>query len=395
MPNSGSEDKIGWNIPLECAKHNKVVVVTKEEHKKGIEEYLTQNDIPNIEFHFVDINNIYKKLFKGPTYSIRLNIWHKKAFPIVKKICEEKNIDIIHQITPIEFRSIGKYYKIDNTKFLCGPLGGGEFLPESFRCYARSNMLVEHARMFLNKWSRLKYMLNKALKKCDCIMYANKETESYLSDLALGVEQKLYFDNGISENEISSEKPIASKKNKLTMLVAGRFVYRKGHLFLLDVLASLPKDIDYECRIAGEGPMEKEVKSVAEEKGLSDKVVFIGAIPYEKMKQEYENADVFIMPSLRETTGSVLLEAMSKGLPVVTINHFGGPMLLDSSVSYLYDGDSLERYKSNLRDILIQCAKNPHELHLMSEQLIHRAKNHLWSKKVEYYNSIYKQVMNK
>ncbi|MBQ4128550.1 MAG: glycosyltransferase [Ruminococcus sp.] len=393
MPDSGSEDKIGWNIPLECAKHNKVVVVTKEEHKKGIEEYLAQNDIPNIEFHFVDINKIYKKLFKGPTYSIRLNIWHKKAFPIVKKICEEKNIDIIHQITPIEFRSIGKYYEIKNTKFVCGPLGGGEVLPDAFKPYIKGNKLVEVSRSILNRWFRFKHRFFHTFKKCDHVFFANKETQEYLSDLVSEAPFSLFTEIGIGENDITIPTP--KNHSKFTMMVAGRLTYRKGHSFLLDTLKLLPKDLDYECKFIGDGPMEKKLKDKVRMLGLEDKVTFVGSIPFDKMAHEYENADVFIMPSLRETTGSVLLEAMSKGLPVVTINHFGGPMLLDSSVSYLYDGDSLERYKSNLRDILIQCAKNPHELHLMSEQLTHRAKNHLWSKKVEYYNSIYKQVMNK
>ncbi len=393
MPNKGSEEKIGWSIPLEASKHHNVFVVTKEEHRKTIEQYKKDNGIDNIKFFYVDINNVYKKLFKGVMYSVRLNIWHKNAYPIVRDICKKENIDIIHQITPIEFRSIGKYGDIENTKFVCGPLGGGEFLPNSLKVYAKGNMLVEYARAMLNYWYRLRYKVNGKLKKCDYIMFANKETQQYLSDLCTTVDTKLFFDNGISETDIKAQEK--KQDEKFTMLVAGRLAYRKGHSFLLDVLKELPKDFDYECRIIGEGPMEKKIKQKVCDYGLSDRVVFTGRIPFEKMTQEYENASVFVMPSIRETTGAVLLEAMSNGVPLVTIDKFGGPVLFDNDSAYLYSGNTLSEYKNNLKNILIRCAENPDELKIKGEKLKELAYENVWSRKIDFYNHIYKKVMKK
>ncbi len=391
MPNKGSEEKIGWSIPLEASKHHNVFVVTKEEHRKTIEQYKKDKGIDNIKFFYVDINNVYKKIFKGVMYSVRLNIWHKNAYPTVRDICKKENIDVIHQITPIEFRSIGKYGDIENTKFVCGPLGGGEFLPNSLKVYAKGNMFVEYARAILNSFYRLRYKINGKLRKCDYIMFANKETQQYLNDLCTIVDTKLFFDNGISETEIKDQEK--KQNEKFTMLVAGRLAYRKGHSFLLDVLKELPKDLDYECRIIGEGPMEKKIKKKVCEYGLSDKVVFTGRIPFEQMTQEYENASVFVMPSIRETTGAVLLEAMSNGVPLVTIDKFGGPVLFDNDSAYLYSGNTLSEYKKSLKDILIRCAENPDELKIKGEKLKELAYENVWSKKVEFYNHIYEKVM--
>lgn len=61
-------------------------------------------------------------------YSGRLNVWNRRVLPLAKKISADQKIDVIHQITPIEFRAIGDYGKIANIKFVCGPLGGGESL---------------------------------------------------------------------------------------------------------------------------------------------------------------------------------------------------------------------------------------------------------------------------
>lgn len=393
-PNSGSEDKIGWNIPLECSKYHNVTVVTKQEHKEVIEEYLKKNDIHNVKFYFVDINKIYKKLFKGAMYSIRLNIWHKNAYPLVKEICSTEKVDVIHQITPIEFRSIGQYYDIENVKFVCGPLGGGEQLPIEFKKYVKNNKAVEWCRDFLNKRSKRKHKKNATFKKCNYVLFANRETQEYLSELVDDVPCSLCAETAISEEDILDVKKQHTNK-RFTMLVAGRLVYRKGHSFLFDSLVLLSKDIDYECRVVGEGPMENKLKDKVRHMNLSDKVVFVGSVPFEKMSEEYKNADVFIMPSIRETSGAVLYESVAHGLPVITINKFGGRMIISDDWGYLFDGSSLNEYKTNLKDILLHCMNNRDELMIKSQRLADVAKNNVWSKRMEYYNSIYDEITNK
>lgn len=124
-PNNGSEDSVGWNVPLVASKKHNVFVVTKEEARESVNHWFKMNDNPNLHFYYVDIPNIFKKIFDGFLFSGRLNVYHRKALPLVKKICKEKHIDIIHQITPVEFRAIGNYGTIDRVRFICGPIGGG------------------------------------------------------------------------------------------------------------------------------------------------------------------------------------------------------------------------------------------------------------------------------
>lgn len=390
LPDSGSENKIGWNIPIESSKSNNVFVVTKEEHREAIEAYLKKHLIQNIRFFFVDIPNVYKRVFKGVTYSIRLNFWHRRAFPIVKSICEKENIDIIHQITPVEFRSIGNYADIENTKFVCGPLGGGEFLPRGLRSYAKGNMSIEYARAIMNKLYSIKYKFNKKLVKCDYILFANKETSEYLSDLMRDVSYNVYSEIGISEDDIIKTP---HTNNRFTILVAGRLVYRKGHSFLLDALKKLPKDVDYMCRFVGQGSKKDYLETKVKKLGLEDKVVFVGRIPFEDLSKEYEKADVFVMPSLRETTGSVLLESMSKSIPVITINKFGGAILLDENSGWFYSGNAREDYVNGLCDAILECMSDVCEVQRRGDNAKEIAKKYLWSKKVEYYNSIYNQLL--
>ena len=70
-PFAGSEDKIGWCVPYESSKTNKVYVITKEEQREPVEKYLQSHPLENIKFYYVDIPNFYKKIFKGFMYSGR------------------------------------------------------------------------------------------------------------------------------------------------------------------------------------------------------------------------------------------------------------------------------------------------------------------------------------
>lgn len=203
-PNSGSENKIGWNVPIEACKKedNNVFVITKEEHREEIDRYLNNSSL-NIHFYFADIPKIYKKIFNGVFYSGRLNIWHKRAEKIAKKICEENFIQIIHQITPIEFRAIGNYGDIPNVKFICGPLGGGESMPRAFNSYlGGKEKLAEIVRMMVNSLCRMRLKHSKKLSKCSYVMCANKETFEYLKSAGGGYNLEIFFDNGLDEKEI-------------------------------------------------------------------------------------------------------------------------------------------------------------------------------------------------
>lgn len=389
-PYNGSEDKIGWNVPVESAKTNNVYVITKEEQRRSIEKYLSEHMLENIEFYFIDIPKFYKKIFKGFMYSGRLNVWHRRVFSLAKKICKEKNIDIIHQVTPIEFRAIGDYGKIPNVKFVCGPLGGGEFIPQGLEDYAKGHKIVEIIRKIINYWFRYNQKITGKIKQCDFIMFANKETCTFM----LGDENKVLTEIAIDKTEIEREIKKTNKGKKCIFLVAGRVIYRKGHDFLLDALTRMPEDLEYECRIVGDGSERGRLqKRCSSDEKLSAHIVFVGKRTHAEMEKEYQNADVLIMPSIRETTGTVLLEAMSKGLPVIAINKFGGAILLDDKTGWLYEGNSKELYVENLKQVIIDCILNPDKVRIRGNNARKMAERYTWENKNCFYQKIYCELL--
>ena len=78
---------------------------------------------------------------------------------------------------------------------------------------------------------------------------------------------------------------------------------------------------DRQLAIVGPGRDEKyvaELHSLAAELGIAADVVFVGGVPLEETVRFYQAADVFVYPSLNETFGLPILEAMACGCPVVT-----------------------------------------------------------------------------
>ena len=70
----------------------------------------------------------------------------------------------------------------------------------------------------------------------------------------------------------------------------------------------------------GGGYLADTVSKLIDEYGLNDYVNMLGEIRHNQMMSYYYNADVFVMPSLRETGGTVLIEAMAYGLPIVAFD---------------------------------------------------------------------------
>ena len=191
----------------------------------------------------------------------------------------------------------------------------------------------------------------------------------------------------------SNEK---SKNEECVFLVAGRMIYRKGLDFLFDALMRIPQETRYRVRVVGDGPeLEHLRRRCKDNSSLSEHVHCMGSIPYMEMEKEYAGANVFIMPSIRETTGTVLLEAMSKGIPVITINKFGGATLFDENTGWLYDGTTKEEYIENLKKAILECIANPDEVARRGNNARMKAKKYTWQEKNKKYQKIYEELLRK
>lgn len=383
-PYSGSEDKIGWRTPIEAAKKNEVFVITKEEHREDITRYLSENPVGNIYFFFVDIPSFIKKYAKGFLYSARLNPWHERVMPLAEELCSKHGISVIHQITPMEIRAIGDYGRIKGVKYICGPIGGGEYVPDGLWRYTKGHRMVEYVRMAMNR-----YYLNKAksdgrLDHCNLI-YCNRETAAFI-----GAPGEVLTEIAV-DNEIPTTTPVHEwSKEKFVFLWAGRMIYRKGVDFLLDAIERINSNLPYEVRLVGDGPDMAELKSKCEKSEILKKhVVFVGRTAYAEMVHEYQRANVFVMTSIREAGGGVIAESLAYGLPMIVMNKFGESLITNEENGWYYKGETQDDYVNSLATQMRHCLENPEEVKAKSRILFESTGLYTWSNKLKFYETLY------
>ena len=106
-PYVGSEAFCGWSWPLAMRKYCEVYVVTRKENRIGIEKYLGEHKINDINFFYYDIPdaiNIYYK--SGKMYMPYSVLWQNTSFRFIKKLHEKYQFEYIHQVTLGDFRIV-------------------------------------------------------------------------------------------------------------------------------------------------------------------------------------------------------------------------------------------------------------------------------------------------
>lgn len=128
-----------------------------------------------------------------------------------------------------------------------------------------------------------------------------------------------------------------------TFLVVGGLVPRKG---LQTLLAAFSRhwcgNRDVRLVVAGEGAERTSLESSAHELGVGGQVQFLGALSKERVREAMWQANVLVLPSLYETFGVVLIEAMSTGMPVVATKCGGPEEIVTPGVGWLAEPDDVD-----------------------------------------------------
>lgn len=397
-PNAGSDEGLGWLWPFYMRNDHEVYVVTRKDREPQIARYLREHDIKNMQFFYCDIPdwmNFYYKTGKG--FLAYQKLWQYPAYGMIKKLHQKYQFDLIHHVSSSDFRLIGFLYKI-NTSYLLGPIGGAQATPQPLRYYTRHNRTEEAVRSFINKITILNPMYKRAINKADAIFFTNRETYHFLLPHIKDKQKcSLLLDVAIEKEKVleMNTKARFSKQSEkiMTFLWSGRMVFRKGLELLMDALSIVDSDLEYQVILCGDGSDSDHLKSMCKEKNLDRNVFFTGRLSYEDMQMYYDKADLFIFPSLRETTGTVLVEAFSHGLPVITLNQGGAALMVTDQEGFLISGNNREEYIRKLAEIIEECIRNPQLVRKKGYEAYKKVlDSYSWEKKISYMNGIYKKL---
>ena len=129
----------------------------------------------------------------------------------------------------------------------------------------------------------------------------------------------------------------------IKILTVGRLIEKKGHEYAIKAISKIVKKYNkIEYIIAGEGYLRNELEELVEDLHIKRYVKFLGAVEQKEVLKLYQQAHIFVLPSVTASNGDqegqalVIQEAQAMGLPIVSTLHNGIPEgVLDGKSGFL------------------------------------------------------------
>ena len=310
---------------------------------------------------------------------------------LVKKIVKDKQIDLIHEPAPVSAVQPSAMFGF-GVPVIIGPMNGSMSFPPAFQYMAgwSERILYQFIRMFTSVYN----LIIPGKFFADALLVANTRTLRALPKLRLGKVLEL-VENGVF-SVVDKPKPM-SQSSQINVLYVGRLIDLKMIDIAIDAVMQCRGDI--KLTILGDGPLRKHLMEYAANKAAGNaaaKVQFLGAVPHAEINQHYDSADVFVLPSVRECGGAVVLEAMARGLPVIAVN-WGGPAdYITEETGFLIEPKSRTYMVEEFAKTIELLAAQPLLRYKIGEAAIQRVKQHfLWDEKIKDIVDIYQKVIDK
>ncbi len=142
-------------------------------------------------------------------------------------------------------------------------------------------------------------------------------------------------------------------RDKKRMLMVANLVPIKGVPYLLQALAQIKGERgDFVLDIVGDGANRGEYEELTKELGLEDMVNFHGVKPKEEVSKFMRSCDFLILPSLYETFGAVIIEALASGKPVVASDVGGIKEIINDDLGILAPPGDINRLQQAIEFML-------------------------------------------
>lgn len=399
-PTWGSEPGMGWNWVVNLARYCNVHVITEGEWQQDILNAVAE--LPqheNLHFYFNPVSEKIRKMCWNQgdwRFYYYYRKWQKRTYEIAQGIISEHKIDVIHQLNMVGFREPGYLWKITDKPFVWGPVGGMDLMPLSY---------LRGAGLMQNLFCRLKNLLNvwqykhsshvkSAIKRADVVVAAVKGVQDVLHNY-YHKESPLINETGTTLISIEN-RGNKKQRTEFHIIWVGKFDFRKRLDLALQAVAETknPKVHLHICGI-GTPQQERDYKELAKKCGISQQCYWHGKVEHDKILFLMTQSDLFFFTSIMEATSTVVLEAISVGLPVLSFNTCGfGPLVKDFAgvaIELTTPEQSVQDFAKQINHFAVHA----NELEQISKQEFENRKSLSWNSKAKQMMEIYKDAIQK
>ena len=194
-----------------------------------------------------------------------------------------------------------------------------------------------------------------AARRCAAIIAVSARLKQGLVELGVDADSVVVLRNGVDPEQFCPiDRALARRELNLpdgpVIAGVGNLVPEKGFELAIEALALLPAAT---LVLVGDGPQRAWLVAVARRCGVSDRVHMLPVMPQSRLPSLYSAADVLVVTSTREGWPNVVLEALSCGTPVASVDVGAvAEMLTDPSVGRVVDQRDPERFAAAIAALL-------------------------------------------
>lgn len=220
-------------------------------------------------------------------------------------------------------------------------------------------------------------------KKALLILTKTDETKKALGYTSFKKKAVTSLEIGI--DKINADN--STKRDKHVFLYVGRFISWKGiELTLLSFKYYHDRfDNNAHLILIGKGYLRTKIEQFATEHNLTDNITIIDWINQKDLLHYYQSCGVMLFPSLHDSSGNVVLEAISCGMPVVSLDCGGPAVVLGKNLKSLVvnvNDRSVSQVASAISERLNTLVSDGDTYQLISGKCVDRASELLWSETV-------------
>ena len=401
-PGLGSVSQIGWEWYSRLARRVPVTLVTHVRNRAALRRAgapLKSSDIVFIDTEWFagPLYRLAARLFPRSEHAVFLVssldyfLWDRQAVGRLRRLQKRGEAwTIAHAVTPVSPLAATVLHRL-GIPVVLGPWNGGLSSAAGFP------EIMKQDSEWLYRVRRLGAVADRLFgttRRSAAILSATRATDETIPPHALPKTIRM-IENGVDLNVFyPADWPgPPSLSRPLEILFVARLIPCKGLPLLFDALSILRAEVPFRLSVVGDGPMRRDWERDCASRGFDGAVRFLGNLPLPGVADRMRAAHVFCLPSVRESGGAVLLEAMACQRPVIAIGHGGPAEVVDSAVGLAVSPDGPAQVARSMADAFRDILRNPDVWKRCGEEGHRRAvEQYSWDAKIEQGLALYRRL---
>jgi glycosyltransferase involved in cell wall biosynthesis len=393
------------SLPLHYFRHlsdrgGEPHLIIHERAAAELDDTLTPDEMSRV--HLVPDTGVHRALWRIGgllphrvdyfTFGMALRLYtQRRQRQVAREVIATAPIDLIHQPTPVSPREPSGIFDLGRPVVI-GPMNGGLVYPPGFR---RAVGLIRAGRQV---GAVVADVANRAIpgkRRAASLVVANERTRVALPRSATRRVETL-VENGVDPDiwrAPDDASPVPDSPLRLVWI--GRMMDWKAVDIAFEALTRLEPGVEARLDLIGHGPEEESLRSIAADLGLTDGddpvVRFLGWRDQPACADVLHRSHLLVLPSLYESGGAVILEAMAAGVPSIATD-WGGPRdyIEDGVTGVLVPPTSREEMVEGFASAISDLARDPERRAGMGRAAVARiTSDYVWDVKIDRMLEIY------